>query len=240
MSADDRTEMSEEMAEFWAEVKDLLPRMIRRGGFVSAHPLGGPDVLDIFTVWWGGYEEHIATLHRSTWGAFNLVVDLPGVDGRTITDVSPRRVVDTIETAAADQVRKHLPGAWGTGTVFEWDGTVVTSFEDAVNPRPRNFGEFVEYICGLINEILVRKTFQDVLDRLLFEGAVFTAAAGGGRVLITTPGGVIGVTAHGGEASVELSGEHPHGPIRVIPGEHGVTYSYNAMNDLIYTAKENR
>ena len=43
MSADDRIEMSEEMAEFWAEVKDLLPRMIRRGDFVSALPLGGPD-----------------------------------------------------------------------------------------------------------------------------------------------------------------------------------------------------
>lgn len=240
MSTDDRTEMNEEIAEFWAEVKDRLPRIIRRGDFVSTHPLEDPDALDIFTVWWNEHEEHIATLQRSAGGTFNLVVDEPGTEGRTITDVSPRGVVDTIEKQAADQVRKHLSGAWSTGTVFEWDGAVVASFEDAVNPRPRNFGEFVEYACGRIDEILVRKTTLDVLDHLLFEGAVFTAAAGGGRVLITTPGGTIRVTAHGGEASVELSGEHPHGPIRVVPGEHGVTYSYTAMNDLLYAAKENR
>lgn len=235
-----RTETSEEMAEFWAEVKDLLPRMLRRGDFVSTHTLEDPDALDIFTVWWNKYEEHIATLHRSAEGAFNLVVDEPGTEGRTITDVNPRGVVDTIEKAAADQVRRHLPGAWSPGTIFEWDGTVVASFEDPVNPRPRNFGEFVEYACGQADEILVRKTTLDVLDHLLFEGVVFTAAAGGGRVLITTPGGTIRVTARGGEASVELGGEHPHGPIRVVPGGHGVAYSYTAMNDLLYAAKENR
>lgn len=250
MSADDRIEMSEEMAEFWAEVKDLLPRMIRRGDFVSALPLGGPDEVNIFTVWWNGNEEYIASLYRVALPLgggkekeeprFNLLVDEPGTGGRTMTGVAPRQVADVIEKAAADQVRKHLPGAWSSGTVFEWDGAVVASFEDPVNPRPRNFGEFVEYVCGQANEILVRKISLDLFDHLLFEGVVFSAAAGGGRVLITTPGGMIRVKAHGGEASVELNGEHPHGPIRVTPGGHGITYSFTAMNDLLYAAKENR
>lgn len=39
MSADDRIEMDEEMAEFWAEVKDRLPGLLGRDGFVSAYPL---------------------------------------------------------------------------------------------------------------------------------------------------------------------------------------------------------
>lgn len=250
MSADDRIEMSEDMAEFWAEVKDLLPRMIRRGDFVSAIPLGGPNEVSIFTVWWNGNEEYIASLYQiapfprdgkeNEKPRFNLLIDEPGTGGRTMTDVNPRQVADVIEKAAADQVRKHLPGAWSPGTVFEWDGTVVASFEDPVNPRPRNFGEFVEYVCGQANEILVRKTSLDLFDHLLFEGVVFSAAAGGGQVLIEAPGGMIKVKAHGGEASVELNGEHPHGPIRVTPAEHGITYSFTAMNDLLYTAKENR
>lgn len=250
MSVDDRTEMSEEMAEFWAEVKDLLPRMIRRGDFVSALPLGGPDEVNIFTVWWNGNEEYIASLYQvvrfprdgkeEEEPHFNLLVDEPGTGGRTMTGVTPRQVADVIEKAAADQVRKHLPGAWSSGTVFEWDGAVVASFEDPVNPRPRNFGEFVEYVCGQADKILVRKTSLDLFDHLLFEGVVFSAAAGGGRVLIEAPGGMIKVKAHGGEASVELNGEHPHGPIRVTPGGHGIMYSFTAMNDLLYAAKENR
>ena len=112
MSADDRIEMSEEMAEFWAEVKDLLPRMIRRGDFVSALPLGGPDEVNIFTVWWNGNEEYIASLYRVALPLgggkekeeprFNLLVDEPGTGGRTMTGVAPRQVADVIEKAAAD------------------------------------------------------------------------------------------------------------------------------------------
>ena len=254
MSADDRIEMDEDMAEFWAEVKDRLPGFLGRDGFVSAYPVADPGDVDIFTSWWNQKEEHIASLYhypRVPTGAekkekweyepcFNLLVDEPGTDGRTLTDVTPKQVAKVIEKRAADQVREHLPGAWSPGTVFEWDGTVVASFEDPANPRPRNFGEFVEYVCGQANEILVRKTSLDLFDHLLFEGVVFSAAAGGGRVLIEAPGGMIRVTAHGGEAGVELNGEHPHGPIRVTPAEHGITYSYTAMNDLLYAAKENR
>lgn len=32
MSADDRIEMDEDMAEFWAEVKDRLPGLLGRDG----------------------------------------------------------------------------------------------------------------------------------------------------------------------------------------------------------------
>ena len=35
MSADDRIEVDEDMAEFWAEVKDRLPGLLGRDGFVS-------------------------------------------------------------------------------------------------------------------------------------------------------------------------------------------------------------
>lgn len=45
MSADDRIEMDEDMAEFWAEVKDRLPGLLGRDGFVSAYPLADPDGL---------------------------------------------------------------------------------------------------------------------------------------------------------------------------------------------------
>lgn len=47
MSADDRIEMDEEMAEFWAEVKDRLPGLLGRDGFVSAYPLADPGDVDI-------------------------------------------------------------------------------------------------------------------------------------------------------------------------------------------------
>lgn len=64
MSADDRIEMDEDMAEFWAEVKDRLPGLLGRDGFVSAYPLADPGDVDIFTSWWNQKEEHIASLYH--------------------------------------------------------------------------------------------------------------------------------------------------------------------------------
>lgn len=104
MSADDRIEMDEDMAEFWAEVKDRLPGLLGRDGFVSAlyHCPRVPTGAEKKEKW--EYEP-----------CFNLLVDEPGTDGRTLTDVTPKQVAKVIEKRAADQVREHLPGAWTTG-----------------------------------------------------------------------------------------------------------------------------
>lgn len=118
MSADDRIEMSEEMAEFWAQVKDRLPGLLKGGGFVSPYPLADPDDIDIFTVWWNGMEEHVASLYQVALPPggseeepkFNLLVDEPGTDGRTLVGVSPKKVADVIEERAARQVCAHLIG----------------------------------------------------------------------------------------------------------------------------------
>ena len=92
-----RTEMSEEMAGFWAEVRECLPGLLKKRGFVSAAPMGNPDELEIFSMWRGGKEEHIGTLCCSAEGLFNLFVDTPGTDTeRVFRDVSPTRVVVVI------------------------------------------------------------------------------------------------------------------------------------------------
>lgn len=159
MSADDRIEMDEDMAEFWAEVKDRLPGLLGRDGFVSAYPLADPGDVDIFTSWWNQKEEHIASLYhypRVPTGAekkekweyepcFNLLVDEPGTDGRTLTDVTPKQVAKVIEKRAADQVREHLPGAWTTGDYFEWDESIIADFCDYAC-KAKNMGEFAEYV----------------------------------------------------------------------------------------------
>ena len=91
-----RTEMSEEMADFWTEVRTCLPGLLKKEGFVSAISMGDPDEVEIFSVWRGGKEEHIATLVCNTAGVFNLFVDTPGTDTeRVFRDVSPTRVVVT-------------------------------------------------------------------------------------------------------------------------------------------------
>lgn len=48
MSADDRIEMDEDMAEFWAEVKDRLPGLLGRGtAKVALSTLEGTNLGDV-------------------------------------------------------------------------------------------------------------------------------------------------------------------------------------------------
>ena len=174
MSADDRIEMSEEMADFWARVKDRLPGLLKGGGFVSAYPLGGPDEVSIFTVWWNGNEEYIASLYQIAWfptdgrkekeePRFNLLVAEPGTGGRTLANVDPKQVANVIEKRAADQVREHLPGVWTTGTYFEWDGAIITEFCDSAS-EAKNMGEFTEYVEGQADKILARKALTTLVQ----------------------------------------------------------------------------
>ena len=196
MSADDRIEMDEDMAEFWAEVKDRLPGLLGRDGFVSAYPLADPGDVDIFTSWWNQKEEHIASLYhypRVPTGAekkekweyepcFNLLVDEPGTDGRTLTDVTPKQVAEVIEKRAADQVREHLPGAWTTGDYFEWDESIIADFCDYVC-EAKNMGEFAEYVQERADKVLARRALTTMIDYLLLEEVPFTVAVFPARII---------------------------------------------------------
>lgn len=183
MSADDRIEMSEEMAKFWTGVRQELPRPLRKEGFVSAYPLADPDDVDIFTVWRNGMEEHIASLYQVARFSrdrkedeepkFNLLVDEPGTDGRTLASVDAKQAAKIITERAADQVRAHLPGAWSTGRDFVQDGTIITMFEDA-GSEVKNMGEYTEYVQERADRFLVRRAFTTLIDLLLLEEVPFT------------------------------------------------------------------
>lgn len=247
MSADDRTEMSEEMEEFWARVKDRLPGLLGQDGFVSALPLGGPDDVDIFTVWWSGTEEHIASLYRVALPPgdgkeeprFDLLIDEPGTDGRTITDVSPRQVADVIEKRAADQVRAHLSGAWFTGPYFEWDESIIAAFSD-VGCEAANMGEFFEYVQREADKALARRAFTTTIDLLLCEEAPFTTASIPQYWMnnINLPDRTIKIRTDCGIARATLSTLEGEilGSVDITMGSRGVSYPFCAMEDLIYEA----
>lgn len=237
-------EMSEETHKFWTEVEEWLPRLLREGAVV-AECSEDPDELDICTVWWNRRREHVATLSLpvSGWSddgpVFRLIVDTPGTDGRTMTGVSPRDVVDVIERVAAAQVRAHLPHDWGAGAPFIWDGAALVSFEDDVEPRPLHLGEFVAYVLRELDAALARRTVLDVLEGLMIEGSTDLVWSFPYRGDISTPVGRILIRAVGGVATVALRGardEQLVGPVRVTPGSHGIMYSFVAMNDLLRAA----
>lgn len=236
-----RTEMSEEMADFWADVRECLPGLLRKEGFVSAAPMGGPDELEIFTVWRGQKEEHIATLCCTAAGAFNLFVDTPGTDdGRVFRDVSPTRAVVIIETQVADQVRKYLPGAergaWAACYPFTWNGVFVASFEDG-DDKGANLTEFVEYVRKEADRALFREAMLAVVGLLMREDATFTTTSlplyGLGTITLAdrtarldTNDGCTAITV------ADLDGEHK-GTVEITMGPHGVSYPYLTMEELI-------
>lgn len=249
MSADDRIEMSEEMADFWAEVKDWLPGPLKRVGFVSVYPLADPDDVDIFTVWWNGMEEHIASLYqvarfpRDGKGAeeprFNLLVDEPGTDGRTLANVDAKRVAGVITERAADQVRAHLPGAWSTGRDFVQDGAIIALFEDA-GSEGKNMGEFVEYVQERADRFLARRAFTTLIDLLLLEEVPFTTASFPqcGLSSINLPDRVIKTSTGRGRTKVTLSTLEGEvlGSVDITMGPRGVSYPFCTMQPLIYAA----
>ena len=235
--------MSEEMADFWAEVRECLPGLLRKEGFVSAAPMGDPDELEIFTVWRGGKEEHIATLQCSAEGAFNLFVDTPGTDTeRVFRDVSPIRVVVIIEMEVADQVRKYLPGAergaWAACYPFTWNGVFVASFEDG--DKGANLTEFVEYVRREADRALFHEAMLTVVGLLMREDAAFTTTSlplyrlgaitlADRTVRIDTDDGCTAVTVS------DMDGEHK-GTVKITMGPHGVSYPYLTMEELIREA----
>lgn len=239
-----RTEMSEEMAGFWAEVRECLPGLLKKEGFVSAAPMGDPDELEIFTVWQNGNEEHIATLCCSAAGVFTLVVDTPGTDdGRVFRDVSPTRAVVIIETQAADQVRKYLPGAergaWAACYPFTWNGVFVASFEDG-DDKGENLTEFVEYVRREVDRALFHEAMLTVVGLLMREDAAFTTTSlplyrlgaitlADRTVRIDTDDGCTAVTV------ADMDGEHK-GTVKISMGPNGVSYPYLAMEELIREA----
>lgn len=239
-----RVEMSEEMADFWAEVRKCLPGLLRRKGFVSAAPMGDPDELEIFTVWRGGKEEHIATLQCSAEGAFNLFVDTPGTDTeRVFRDVSPIRAVVIIETQIADQVRKYLPGsergAWSACYPFMWDGVFVASFEDG-DDKGENLTEFVEYARREADRALFHGAMLTVVGLLMREDAAFTTTSlplyrlgvitlADRTVRIDTDDGCTAVTV------ADMDGERK-GTVKIRMGPNGVSYPYLTMEELIREA----
>lgn len=238
-----RVEMSEEMADFWAEVRQILPGLLRKEGFVSASPMGDPDEVEIFTVWRGGKEEHIATLLCNTAGTFNLVVDTPGTDTeRVFRDVSPTRVVVIIETEVADQVRKYLPGAergaWPACYPFTWNGVFVASFEDG--DKGKNLTEFVEYARREADRALHREALLTVVGLLMREDVAFTTTSlplyrlgaitlADRTVRLDTNNGCTAVTV------ADMEGEHK-GSVKITMGPNGVSYPYLTMEGLIREA----
>lgn len=249
MSADDRIEMDEDMAEFWAEVKDRLPGLLGRDGFVSAYPLADPGDVDIFTVWWNGNEERIASLYMlaKTPGRedeedrFNLLVDEPGTDGRTLTDVTPKQVAKVIEKRAADQVREHLPGAWTTGDYFEWDESIIADFCDYAC-KAKNMGEFAEYVQERADKVLARRALTTMVDYLLLEEVPFTVAVfpALGMSNINLPERVIKIRTGRGTAKVALStldGTNL-GDVGITMGSRGVSYPFCAMQKIIMAATD--
>ena len=173
-----RVEMSEEMADFWTEVRGCLPGLLKKEGFLSAAPMGNPDELEIFSKWQNGNEEYIATLQRSAEELFTLVVDTPGTNyGRVFRDVSPTGVVVVIETEVAGQVGKYLPGAergaWPACYPFTWNGVFVASFEDG-DDKGANLTEFVEYARREADRALFREAMLTVVGLLMREDVTFT------------------------------------------------------------------
>ena len=239
-----RTEMSEEMADFWAEVRQILPGLLKKEGFVSASPMGDPDEVEIFTVWRGGKEEHIATLCCTATGAFNLFVDTPGTDTeRVFRDVNPTGAVVVIETEVADQVRKYLPGAergaWPACYPFTWNGVFVASFEDG-DDKGANLTEFVEYARREADRALHRGAMLTVVGLLMREDAAFTTTSlplyGLGAITLAdrtvrldTDNGCTVVTM------ADMEGEHK-GSVKLTMGPNGVSYPYLTMEALIREA----
>lgn len=239
-----RTEMSEEMTDFWTEVRECLPGLLKKEGFVSAAPMGDPDEVEIFTVWRGGKEEHIATLCCTTAGTFNFVVDAPGTDdGRVFRDVSPTRAVTIIETAAADQVRRYLPGvergAWAACYPFTWNGVFVASFEDG-DDKGENLTEFVEYVRREADRALFHEAMLTVVGLLMREDAAFTTTSlplyrlgvttlADRTVRLDTDNGCTAVTV------ADMDGEHK-GTVKISMGPNGVSYPYLIMEELIREA----
>lgn len=248
MSADDRIKMSEEMAGFWAEVKGRLPGLLGQDGFVSAYPMADPDDIDIFTVW-PYKEEHIASLYQiarfprdgkeDEEPRFNLLVDEPGTDGRTMTGVNPRQVANIIEKRAADQVREHLPGEWTTGTYFEWDGSIITEFCDSAC-EAKNMGEFTEYVQERADRALARRAFTTMVDFFLLEEVPFTTASfpSHGMGNINLPERTVKIRTNRGRAEVTLSALEGEvlGFVDITMGSRGVSYPFGAMQELIFAA----
>lgn len=243
MSADDRVRMSEEMAGFWAQVKDLLPRLFQRGGFVSAHPMGDPDEVEIFTVWWSLREEHIAALCLPVaWHgdgdepAFHLTVDRPGTDGRILRRVTAKQVADAIVEAAADQVRKHLPGVQGTGPDFMWGRENIASFDDAAC-EAQNLGAFVEYAQRRADRALHREATQAVINLLMREDVPFTMTSYPlyGLGVITLVDRKIRIDTDNGRTVVTSTDldEEPRRSVEITMGSRGVEYPLRAMEALI-------
>jgi hypothetical protein len=247
MSADDRIEMSEEMAGFWEEVKDRLPGLLGRDGFVSAYPMADPDDIDIFTVW-PYKEEHIASLYNypmlskdggKSGTRFNLLVDEPGTDGRTLVGVTPRQVAGVIEGQASNQVRAHLPGAWCTGPYFEWDGVIIADFCDSAC-EAKNMGEFTEYVQEQADRALSRKAFTTMVDFFLLEEVPFTVAVfpSHGMGNVNLPERTIKIRTHQGKAEVTLSTLEGEvlGSVGITMGSRGVSYPFCDMQEIIMTA----
>lgn len=247
--------MDEDMAEFWAEVKDRLSGLLGRDGFVSAYPLADPGDVDIFTSWWNQKEEHIASLYhypqvptgaekkekREYEPCFNLLVDEPGTDGRTLTDVTPKQVAGVIEKRAADQVRQHLPGAWTTGDYFEWNESIIADFCDYAC-EAKNMGEFTEYVQGRADKVLARRALTTMVDYFLLEEVPFTVAvfpsSSPGMSNINLLERVVKIRTNRGTAEATLStldGE-VLGRVDITMGSRGVSYPFCAMEDLIYKA----
>lgn len=239
-----RVEMSEEMADFWAEVRGLLPGLLGKEGFLTAAPMGDPDELEIFSVWRGGKEEHIATLCCTAAGAFNLFVDTPGADdGRFFGDVNPIDAVVVIETEVADQVRKYLPGvergAWDAGYPFTWNGVFVASFEDGDN-KGANLTEFVEYTRRETDRALFREAMLATISLLMREDVSFmvTTLPLYGLGTITLADRIVRLDTNNGRTEVtmtDLDGESK-GSVEITMGPGGVSYPYLTMEALIREA----
>lgn len=239
-----RVEMSEEMADFWTEVRGCLPGLLKKEGFLSAAPMGNPDELEIFSKWQNGNEEYIATLQRSAEGLFTLVVDTPGTNyGRVFRDVSPTGVVVVIETEVAGQVGKYLPGAergaWPACYPFTWNGVFVASFEDG-DDKGANLTEFVEYARREAGKALFREAMLTVVGLLMREDVTFTTTLlplyGLGAITLAdrtvrldTDDGCTVVTV------ADMEGEHK-GSVKISMGPNGVSYPYLTMGELIREA----
>ena len=236
--------MSEEMADFWTEVRECLPGLLKKEGFVSVAPMGDPDELEIFSMWRGGKEEHLGTLCCSAEGLFNLFVDTPGTDTeRVFRDVSPTGVVVVIETEVADQVRKYLPGAergaWSARHPFTWNGVFVASFEDG-DDKGANLTEFVEYARREADRALFCEAMLTVVGLLMREDVAFTTTSlplyrlgaftlVDRTVRLDTDDGCTVVTV------ADMEGEHK-GSVKITMGPGGVSYPYLTMESLIREA----
>lgn len=239
-----RVEMSEEMADFWTEVRGCLPGLLKKEGFLSAAPMGNPDELEIFSKRQNGNEEYIATLQRSAEGLFTLVVDTPGTNyGRVFRDVSPTGVVVVIETEVAGQVGKYLPGAergaWPACYPFTWNGVFVASFEDG-DDKGANLTEFVEYARREADRALFREAMLTVVDLLMRGDVTFTTTLlplyrlgaitlADRTVRLDTDDGCTVVTV------ADMEGEHK-GSVKISMGPNGVSYPYLTMEELIREA----